>query len=78
MKPLHTLTAADGFTCENGAVRLVDGISQYEGRVEVCNNNKYTTICDDGTWGVEEATVVCQQLNFTEPAESGTLGMVCL
>ena len=51
--------------CATGAVRLEDGATEYEGRVEVCINNKYTTVCDDGTWGVAEATVVCNQLNYT-------------
>ena len=59
-------TAAEGFMCEDGAVRLVSGGSRYEGRVEVCVSNKYTTACDDDNWGVEEATVVCRQLGFTE------------
>ena len=60
--------------CENGAVRLVDGNSPYEGRVEVCITNKYTTVCDDGSWGSAEAMVVCRQLNFTGPPGSGMLG----
>ncbi len=37
----------------------------YEGRVEVCLNNKFSTICSNG-WGAEEAMVVCNQLEFTE------------
>lgn len=60
-----TFTVAQGFTCENGAVRIEDGATEYEGRVEVCINNKYTSVCDDGTWGAVEATVVCNQLNYT-------------
>ena len=33
-----------------------------EGRVEVCQNNIYSAVCDD-RWDVLEATVVCRQLN---------------
>ena len=56
--------AAIGFSCRTGEVRLVGGNSTNEGRVEVCISNTYWTVCDDRTWGVAEAKVVCNQLNF--------------
>ena len=50
--------------CTEGDIRLVNGATPNEGRVEICFNNQWGTICDD-SWGVAEAQVVCRQLNYT-------------
>ncbi|XP_071476516.1 scavenger receptor cysteine-rich domain-containing group B protein-like [Diadema antillarum] len=45
-------------------VRLADGTSSQEGRVEVrFGNGEWGTVCDRG-WGMEEADVVCRMLGF--------------
>ena len=39
------------------------GSNQYEGRLEVCINDQWGTVCDDG-WSSIDATVVCKQLGY--------------
>ena len=52
------------FSCANGDLRLVGGQSSNEGRVEICHDNHYGTVCEDN-WSREDAQVVCGQLGFS-------------
>lgn len=49
--------------CSRGDIRLVDGADERQGRVEVCNDNAWGTVCDDA-FGAADATIVCRQLGF--------------
>ena len=66
MYVMYTFTA--NTICTGILIRLVNGSSYYEGRVEMNYNGEWGTVCDDG-WDSIDAGVVCRQLGF---GSSGT------
>ena len=50
--------------CTTGQLRLVGGNIPNEGRVEICIENEWGTVCDNG-WDSVDATVVCRQLDYS-------------
>ena len=55
---------ADG-QCNYGEIRLANGYIEQEGRVEICVDDVWGVICDDG-WDKTDAHIACQQLGFAE------------
>ena len=55
-------------SCTAGNVRLVDGDSQMEGRVEVCRGGVWGAVYDSG-WNFNDARVTCRQLGYLSDCE---------
>merc|ERR1712168_1536422 len=56
---------ATGYSQNDGDVRLVDGASIFEGRLEVFHDNTWGTVCND-LFGQNDrgAEVACRQLGY--------------
>ena len=51
--------------CGDGDIRLVNGESEMEGRVEICSGQRWGTVCDS-QWTDNHTAVVCRQLGFSD------------
>ena len=61
----HDYYNPDSNSCEEGSVRLQNGAIEQEGRVEVCTNGVWGSVCDQ-SWNETEAFVVCKQTGRPE------------
>ena len=49
--------------CSDNEVMLVGGKTHTEGRLEVCVNGQWSTVCNQ-QWNASNAAVVCRQLQL--------------
>ena len=63
----HYITVAA--PCTTGHLRLMGGNIPNEGRVEICMNNVWGTVCGD-SWSSTDATVVCRQLGYSTEGQA--------
>ena len=49
--------------CEEEDVRLVGGTIEQEGRIEICYNGVWSTVCDTN-WQDIDSYVVCRSLGY--------------
>ena len=74
--------------CKDGDVRLEDGQTKYEGRVEICINKAWGTVCTYQPnyfsfttsiyWNSVQADVVCRQLGHMEIGKNACCITRCL
>ena len=62
---LLSTVVSDQTECSHGDIRLVNGTTLQEGRLEVCIYSNWGTVCNDG-WGDSDSFVVCRQLGYQE------------
>ena len=49
--------------CTNGNLRLDNSQSENSGRIEICMNRAWGTICDNN-WHTQDNAVACRQLGY--------------
>lgn len=58
--------------CNEGDLRLQGGSVPSEGRVELCRNSAWGTVCHT-QWDYLDARVVCRQLGYSEAGKNFVL-----
>ena len=67
LKPVFSDAATQFSNCTDNAIHLVGGNSSNQGRLEVCMNNAWGSVCDStGVFTSDEAKVVCRQLGILQ------------
>ena len=65
--PINLKSLADKQTmysnCSDGELRLAGKVTATSGRLEICYNRAWGTICNY-SWGTTDTRLVCRQLGF--------------
>ena len=57
-----------GESCSHGNVRLVEGPVSSEGRLEICLQRRWGSVCYF-SWDTRESSIACEQLGFQSESE---------
>lgn len=60
---LLSYCAEENTSCENGAVKLVDGTDYSNGRIEICRYRTWGALCSN-EYDEDTAKVICRQLSM--------------
>ena len=63
---LILLIFLDNLNCISGSIRLVDGQSSKEGRIQYCVNGQWYPYCTSYGLTQKTASLICQQLGHTQ------------
>ena len=61
---IRLFNISTNLVCTQEEIRLVGGLNRQQGRVEVCTNGLWGTVCDVG-FDSRDAMVVCRQLGHS-------------
>lgn len=68
----HALSGINISSCQDGEIRLVDGRTQFEGRVEICEGELWGSVCHD-KWDTNDVSTVCRQLGQNDSSKRKTI-----
>ena len=68
----RNFSSSETKNCDSGVVRLTGGSRKSEGRLEVCLNNQWGTVCDD-SWDDRATAVVCRQLGYQTKGQQSVI-----
>ena len=62
---MPSVNTTEPVSCQTGDIRLVGGTKDYEGRLEVCINQVWGTVCSR-SWDSNDTRVACRQLGYLQ------------
>ena len=62
----HNIVTIDApANCTDGTIRLYGGSTEYDGILQICNDEVWGTVCYNSHWNNVDTNVVCNELGYT-------------